>query len=250
MFAFDPIKTLEGKGCKATLYNSQMGQTAHITGKQGGLLLQEYPYLEAELLAHIAACTHPNPKEALILGGFNTEIAFELLRHERLKVDFVQEEGQVLEGLKGFLPHLDALKANLNFKQYSKILDLEVKKYDLIFALNTPTAHQIDGLQRMLGVEGILIVSAPSPLLEPQAFKQSVQELAPHFSVLMPFSSPYAPLSTHYLFASKAAHPLADLILQRVDMLEGLSHYNEDIHTAAFAQPQRLHQDHLGLFKN
>ncbi|CRF50280.1 Spermidine synthase [Helicobacter heilmannii] len=250
MFALEPIKTLESKSCKATFYHSTMGQIAHITGQQGGLLLQAHPHLEAELLAHIAGCTHPRPREALILGGFNTEIAFELLRHEGLKVDFVQEEGELLEGLKDFLPHLDTLKANPHFKQVSKILDLEVKKYDLIFSLNPLNAHQIDGLQRMLGVEGILIASAPNPLLEPQAFKQGVQELAPHFSVLMPFSSPYTPFSTHYFFASKQAHPLADLILQRVDMLEGLSHYNEDIHTAAFAQPQRLHQDHLGLFKN
>ncbi|BEG57948.1 Spermidine synthase SpeE [Helicobacter sp. NHP21005] len=250
MFGFQLIKTLEGVACGVTLYSSKMGQIAQITGQQGGLLLQDFPHLEAELLAHIAACTHPKPQEALILGGFNTEIAFELLRHENLKVDFVQEEGALLEGLKDFLPHLSVLQTHPHFKQYPKILDLEVKKYDLIFSLNTPNAHQIDGLQRMLGTEGILIATTPSPLLEPQAFKQSVQELAPHFSVLMPFSSPYAPLSMHYLFASKAAHPLADLILQRVDMLEGLRHYNEEIHTAAFAQPQRLHQDHLGLFKN
>ncbi|BCZ19822.1 Spermidine synthase SpeE [Helicobacter sp. NHP19-012] len=250
MFAFEPTKTLEGKSCQAMLYSSKMGQVAQITGQQGGLLLQNFPHLEAELLAHIAACTHPHPKESLILGGFNIEIAFELLRHEHLKVDFVQEEGTLLENLKDFLPHLDALKTNPHFKQVSKILDLEVKKYDLIFSLSPLNAHQIDGLQRMLGIEGILITSAPSPLVEPQAFKTSVQELAPHFSVLMPFSSPYAPFSTHYFFASKQAHPLADLILQRVDMLEGLRHYNEDIHTAAFAQPQWLHQDHLGLFKN
>ncbi|GLH58441.1 spermidine synthase [Helicobacter ailurogastricus] len=250
MFVFEPTKTLEGKSCRATLYHSKMGQIAHITGQQGGLLLQDFPHLEAELLAHIAACTHPKPQDALILGGFNTEIAFELLRHENLKVDFVQEEGVLLEELKDFLPHFASLQSNPNFKQYPKILDLEVKKYDLIFALNTLNAHQIDGLQRMLGTEGILIASTPSPLVEPTAFKQSVQELAPHFSVLMPFLNPYAPLPTSYLFASKQAHPLADMILQKIDMLEGLSHYNEEIHTAAFAQPQRLHQEHLGLFKN
>jgi spermidine synthase len=52
------------------------------------------------------------------------------------------------------------------------------------------------------------------------------------------------------LLASKEYHPTADVILQRSDMIDGLSFYNCDIHVSAFAMPNYIRKEYLGIIKN
>lgn len=245
------IKQIQGRGSVLEVFESPgFGQVAKIAGAQEGVFLQKYPSMQSELLAHVGACVHPEIKSALVVGGFDLEIAFELLRHTGMRVDFVQEEYSILEALEPFFPHFTDTSTHANFKHYSQIIDLDLKKYDLIIDLHTPNTHRIDGLQRMLGAHGMLLLATQNPLLAPKTFESTLQDLHPHFSVIMPFYNPYAPLDLFYLFNSKRYHPEADMLLQKIDMLEGLEHYNDQVHVAAFAQPQWLKNMYLGLIKN
>lgn len=50
--------------------------------------------------------------------------------------------------------------------------------------------------------------------------------------------------------ASKEYHPTADVILQRADMIDGLSYYNCDVHVASFAMGNYIRKEYLGIIKN
>ncbi|WP_104710538.1 spermine/spermidine synthase domain-containing protein [Helicobacter felis] len=227
---------------------AQVGIVRHDT--QEWMFFQNYPFIQSELLAHVSACVHPNPKRALITGGFDTQIAFELLKHEDMHVDFVQEDRAMLENLHTFLPQFQETKTHARFKLYDRILDLDLQPYDIIISLSTLNAHQVDGLQRMLAPRGFMVSVAPSPLLEQGAFKDTLKDLQTCAQILMPFNTPYAPTPQIYLFISKHYHPLADMLLQKIDMLDGLRYYNAEIHHAAFAQPQWLKGACARLLKN
>jgi spermidine synthase len=52
------------------------------------------------------------------------------------------------------------------------------------------------------------------------------------------------------ILCSKEYHPTADINLQRADMIDGLSYYNCNVHPAAFAMPNYIRKEYLGLIKN
>ncbi|PAF41882.1 spermidine synthase [Helicobacter sp. 11S03491-1] len=215
------------------------------------MLLKKYLYVESELNAQIATCSHPAPHNALILGGFNLEVAYELLRHQELSVDFVQNDDKILDSLISFLPHFSLVTKDDRFKRYQKAIDLEIKKYDLVICLNQPNKHEIDGISRLLSKEGILIFATKHPLLEFDSFKMSLLNAGEFFEIVMPFFAPLSILADKgFVFASKRYHPLADMLLQKIDMLEGLKYYNADIHQGAFGLPHILLNQLKGVLKN
>ncbi|WP_104706887.1 spermine/spermidine synthase domain-containing protein [Helicobacter bizzozeronii] len=244
------IQQVKGAACSLEIFESPtLGLVAKVLGAQEEVFLQKYPFLQSEFLAHVGGGVLPEIQHALVVGGFDLEVAFELSGHAQ-SVAFIQEESKILQALKPFFPHFQEVIAHANFKHHAKMIDLEIQKYDLIIDLHTPNAHQIDGLQRMLSPQGILLLRAPHPLLDPQGFKSTLEHLQGYFSVLMPCTNPYDVRPLCYLFASKHHHPEADLLLQKVDMLEGLQHYNAQVHTSAFSQPNWLKSAYLGLLKN
>ncbi|PAF44242.1 spermidine synthase [Helicobacter sp. 11S02596-1] len=215
------------------------------------IMLKKFLYIESELYAHLPACSHPNPKNALVLGGFNLEIAFELLRHQELQIDFVQGDAKILDSLISFLPNFSSVSMNPRFKRYEKAIDLDVKKYDVIICLHRPNIHEIDGISRMLSPDGILVFATKHPLLEFADFEASILDAGRFFGIVMPFFAPLSILTDRgFVFASKKYHPLADMLLQKIDMLENLKYYNADIHQSAFALPNMLVSRLKGVLKN
>lgn len=215
------------------------------------IMLKKYLYIESELNAHIGMCSHPNVKNVLILGGFNLEVAYEILKHDDVAVDFVQNDDKVFDSLISFLPNFASVTSNPRFKRYLKAIDLPVKKYDFIVCLNQPNKHELDGISRMLSKEGILIFSTKHPLLEFDSFKDSILSSGEFFGIVMPFFAPLSILTDKgFVFASKRYHPIADMLLQKIDMLEEVKYYNADIHEASFAMPNLLNIKLKGILKN
>ncbi|PAF48408.1 spermidine synthase [Helicobacter sp. 12S02634-8] len=215
------------------------------------IMLKKYLYIESELYAHLSLCSHPDPKNMLILGGFDLEIAAQALKHEGLCVDFVQNDDKVLDSLISFLPNFSSVSTHCRFKRHHKALDLDVKKYDVIVCQHRPNKHEIDGIQRMLSKEGILVFFTKHPLLEFESFEASIAETGAFFDIVMPFFAPLSILTDRgFVFASKRYHPTADMLLQKIDMLEGLKYYNADIHQSAFSLPQALANKLKGIVKN
>ncbi|WP_104748262.1 spermidine synthase [Helicobacter cetorum] len=214
------------------------------------LLFRNFLHIESELLAHIGGCTKQEIKNTLIVGGFDLELAHQLFRHNT-HIDFVQEDEKILDSFISFFPHFHAVKNDERFTHAKKLLDLDIKKYDLIFCLEEPSKHQLDALKRMLKEDGVLISTAKHPLLEHVSMENALKNVGEFFAIAMPFVAPLRILSNKgYIYASNSVHPLADLWLQKVDMLEGVQYYNEDIHRASFALPKNLQEVFKGISKN
>lgn len=234
------------------------------------ILVEKFIHIESELVAHIGACclqdklqTMPNPlypqdidfsadisqsnalitRNALMVGGFNLEIAYQLFKH-KMSVCLVQSDDKVLDSLISFLPHFELVRKNPLFSHYHKNIDLPIQKYSLIIHSTTPNAHEIDGLVRLLDKESVFIAPLPYPFFEDTEFELALKEFGKFFNIVMPF---FVPIFSHkaFVFASQGIHPLADLWLQKCDMLENLTYYNADIHEAAFALSANLANKHF-----
>ena len=242
----------------------ELGQIALFDESE--VLVEKFLHIESELVAHIGACclkerlqTPPNPlptqadkaqsssqtipHNALIIGGFNLEIAYQLFKHD-MPTLFVQSDSKVLDSLISFLPHFKEVRESPLFTHCLKMIDLSIQKYSLIIHNHTPNAHEIDALLRLMQEESIFIAPLPHPLFEEAEFEISLREFGKFFSVVMPF---FAPIFSYkaFVFASKRVHPLADFWLQKCDMIENLSYYNADIHEAAFALSTHLASKNL-----
>lgn len=219
--------------------SKEFGQIAMFDERE--ILIERFLSVRSELLAHVGACCLRLEEPslcALLLGGFNLEIAHELFKHEMI-VDYVQSDEKVLDSLISFFPHFQAVREHAGFTHYAKAIDLPLRKYNLIVHQGSPNAHELDGISRMLAPGGVLIFTLPSPYLQEAACLESLQHASAHFSILMPFFTPFFG-DECYAFASHGTHPLADLWLQRADLLDDLEFYSADIHEAAFALPTKL----------
>lgn len=223
------------------------GQIALINQKQ--LLLQNHLASESETLAHISLCTHPEPRRILILGGFNLQIAFEALRHENVCVDFLCKDRKILESLITFFPNY---QETLNHARFSLLDHLDAKAhYDIILHQETPLSQEVSLLLENLTPEGIMILRLQNLILHRESTRTYLTKIAPHFTILMPYTLPLSIITDqHYLFASRRFHPLADLNLQRADMLEGLSFYHALLHQSTFVLPRFLQESFKGILKN
>ncbi len=236
------------------IFRSQsLGEIALLNEKH--IFVQKFLYIQRELLAHIPACCFQDTKEntqknVLILGGFNLEIAYELFKHN-VDIDFVQSDIKILDSFISFFPHFSQVKEHTRFHLYEKFIDLPIKKYDIIIYQGIPSAHEIDGLSRMLDKKGILVHSLAHPYIQKDKFTSSLEALGEFFGIVMPFCVPLS-LFSHdlYVFASYSTHPLADMWLQKIDMLEDVQYYNADIHQAVFAMPTSITSNLKGIIKN
>ncbi|TLD95193.1 spermidine synthase [Helicobacter jaachi] len=215
------------------------------------LMLQKYLFIESELLAHLPLCVIPKPEQVLLFDSFNLEIAHECFKHEGVRVDCVQSDRKSLDSLMSFLPHFHKVMQNERFNLVGQVMDLDIKKYDVIIADSYMNKHQIDGLSRMLTSEGILIIRNHHPLLEEAAFIEQMSACVDFFNVIMPFSPHLSILSDKsYIFASKRFHPCADMCLQKIDLLPRMRYYNDKIHESAFVLPHFLFEKikHIARF--
>lgn len=246
-------KLLEVKGVSYELeiYQSKVfGQIARINET---LLLQNWLNVQSEFLAHIATCSHKEPKRVLIAGSFNLEIAYEFLKHTFLSVDFLQFDLKVLESLISFFPHYQEVFKHPNFTHIPQrdgdfFTQNKERKYtyDLILALNGNEKAFVP----LLSESGILITKIPHLLLDTQGAKEKLESLG-NFLVKMPFFIPLAiDLDESYCLASKKYHPTADIMLQRADMLEDLEYYHANLHLSAFILPKSVKVVLFGVSKN
>jgi len=124
--------------------------------------------------------------------------------------------------------------------------DAKDATYDVVITELDADAALLAHYNRLLKEDGLLVSIIPS-LDKTQENKQIMEVLGKYTKVIMPFDIGGGERA---LLASKAYHPTADVILQRVDMLDNLEHYNCDVHIAAFATGNSIRKAYLGIIKN
>ncbi|MDA7847890.1 spermidine synthase [Sulfurospirillum sp.] len=171
--------------------------------------------INAEMLTHVALCTHKEPKDVFILGShdyINNEIA----RHNGLHVDLCNNVA-CIESAK------------------DDSFDVVIVNSDRYFE---PTF--VAQINRVLRKDGLVVLKATDDL------KTSLSNFGSLFSIVMTYKAE----DKRAIIATKKYHPTADIILQRADLIEDLNYYNAEVHLASFALPTGLRKELLGIQKN
>ena len=117
----------------------------------------------------------------------------------------------------------------------------KLDKFDLIIDLkNTTTRYFLEKINK----DSIVIINLPHLETNQQNALDSIKNA--NFGIKMPFKL----AENYYLFLSNKFHPLADICLQKIDMIESLKYYNIKIHEAAFAMPNYLRDVLKGVARN
>lgn len=171
--------------------------------------------INAEMLVHVALCTHKEPKNILVLNP-NDFVEQELNRHKDLDI-------KSCENISG-------------------VESLEDASIDVIVVNSTDyfEATFIAQFSRVLREDGLIVLQTADSLIGDLGFLGNL------FGIAMTYEF----AGSRAILASKKYHPTADIILQRADLIDGLSYYNAEIHLASFALPTAMKKELLGIQKN
>lgn len=178
-------------------------------------------FIYPEMMIHVPICTHKEPESLMIISANPEQLEIEANKHEGVDTQRV-------------LPTMDALRNAAD------------KSADVVACEMELDAAVIAHISRILSEEGLVVMRHPS-LEDTAENKRIMQILANYFKIIMPYNLGNGETA---LLASKAYHPTADVILHRVDMLDGVNYYNCDIHPAAFAMPNYIRKEYLGIIRN
>jgi spermidine synthase len=178
-------------------------------------------FIYPEMMVHVPLCTNKTPENVLIISDNAEQLINEIEKHDDVNSSVVSCS-------------LDAIR------------DLADKSYDVIICEMSGDAAVLAHINRVLKDDGQLVINHDS-LDEIQSNKILMQVLGNYFKIIMPYNLGNG---TTALLASKEYHPTADIILQRADMLDNVNYYNCDIHIAAFAMPNYIRKEYLGIVKN
>jgi len=200
-----------------------------------------------ETITHIGLCTKADVKDVLIIGGGNGGIANEVLKHKEVKsIDIVEIDELIPAISKKHFEFSKALEKASIFIQngYDFIQEKEKNSYDIII-IDTPTLKEKDfdeaffaQISKILTKDGIMILRSFDYDFEFLQYEQRMKQIRNYFRFVLPaYSKDLLSISgkTSLIYASKKHHPLANLLVQKIDMTEGLEFYNDEIHRASFA---------------
>lgn len=183
----------------------------------------DFDIIEGEIIACVGLCVNDfnNETKDILLTNTNNVSLLEWLLCFNVRIHCVGC-GESIMNRKDF---------GENVAFYDLAINLTIHKFDVIIDLkNKDTAHY----QKLLKNNGILIVDLEC--LESNA----IANKNANFNILMPFRLPKKfgeAYEKYYLFASNKFHPIADLSLQKLDLLDGLQYCNAKIYDSAFAMP-------------
>jgi len=190
-----------------------------LPNKLGIIKMKSFIY--PEMMVHVPLCTNKNPQNVLIISDDAKLLEQEIQKHNDINSCVINST-------------LDALR------------DVEDASYDVIISEMSGDAAALAHMNRALKEDGQLVMKHPS-LEQTDENKSLMQILGNYFKVIMPYNIGNGDTA---LLASKEYHPTADIILHRADMLDDLSYYNCDLHLAAFAMPNYIRKEYLGIIKN
>jgi len=178
-------------------------------------------FIYPEMMIHVPLCTNKDPKNITILSNDAKPFIQEINKHTEIAHEAVA-------------PTLEAI---------GKVAD---KSADVIVCEAPFDAALLAHINRIAKDDAQLVLTHPS-LDNVEENKTIMQILANYFKIIMPYNLGNGNTA---LFCSKEYHPTADIILQRSDMLDELNYYNCDVHVAAFAMPNFIRKEYLGIIKN
>jgi spermidine synthase len=218
-------------------------------------------FIANEMMAHVAVCTHREPKNVLILGGGIGGSAKEVLRHSDLSVDLVEIDEEIVNVSKEYFKEYSEIweNRNLNLKIQNALVfiqDAKESSYDIVL-LDAVDEKVFDfefyaQIKRILKDDGLMVSQGGSWWVDMDSHKSMLKSIGNHFGIVMPYRYEmysYEGTNWNYILASKKYHPTADIILQRADLIDGLNYYNSDIQLSSFTLPTYVDKELRGIAK-
>ncbi|NLM70783.1 MAG: polyamine aminopropyltransferase, partial [Synergistaceae bacterium] len=152
-------------------------------------------FFYAEMMAHVALCTHPSPKRVLIVGGGDGATLREVLRHECVeKATLVDIDEEVIKASKAHLPTISVAFSNPR----ADVRPMDALKYvascrdefDVVIVDSTDPVEFAAGLFRApfyrdvfdaLKEDGILVAQTESPISDTHVVKGAYSEMSTVF---------------------------------------------------------------------
>ena len=248
----EKIEEIQSKFQKIEVYDSEeFGKVLVIDGH--GMLCEKDEFIYHEMMAHVAICTHKEPKKVLIIGGGDGGVAKEVLRHPEIKVDMVEIDEEVVNISKKYFPNIgdwDNPRLNLIIGDGIEFVkEAKDKSYDIVLVDSTDPEGPAEGLfnkkfysnvYRILKDDGLVVAQGESWWIDMPLHKEIMKTIGSFFKIVMPYRFEmymYPGCNWNFIMGSKFYHPTADINLHRADLLEGVKYYNSDIHKASFVLP-------------
>lgn len=169
-----------------------------------------------EMFTHTPICSHPNPKDILIVGK-NNGLSDEIEKH---------------------------IGINSTLKDESSLKDIDESSFDIVLVNTKVDRVAIGHINRVLRSDGVVILSPKSFIDEKEVFIEELKDLSEIFKIVMPYRVDNSIIrQAYFAFASKKYHPTADIILQRAELIDGLNYYNSNIHLSSFELPNYVYQE-------
>lgn len=215
-----------------------------------------------EMLTQPSLFCHPNPERVLIIGGGDCGTLSRVLWHKQVKhVVQVEIDEMVTRVAKEYFPELTAClsdtRAELVFADGIEYLRNNHNAFDLILVDSTDPVGAAAGLfrkeffadcHRALKDDGLLCIQSESPWIPDllELISEVYQDLSSLFAHVHPY---LAAIQTYqaglwmFQMASKRYTPLSEDVFTRIRSADmGHRYYNSQIHGAAFALPQFVHE--------
>ncbi|MFQ5693173.1 MAG: polyamine aminopropyltransferase [Nitrospinota bacterium] len=219
------------------------------------MLTERDEFVYHEMLAHVPLCAHPEPREALIIGGGDGGTLREVLKHPSIRrVDLVEIDEAVIRASRDHLPTLSTGFEDSRTRVLCRDGIAFVKdrrgEYDAVLVDSTDPIGTAVGLFEVpfytdvfhaLRPEGVLAVQSESPFFDGDlvgAVHARLRTLFPHVGTYLAPVVTYPGGHWSFTFAGKSRGPLEGSAAERYRRRNlATRYYTPDVHHAAFQLP-------------
>lgn len=161
-------------------------------------------YIYNEMITHIPAVTHPNPKRILIIGGGDCGAANELTKYPEIeRMELVEIDETVVRECLNKLPQISGKAANdsrINFIFKDGVSFVQDKKeiYDLAIVDSSDPVGPAEvlfsegfyiNLKNSLKKDGLMVCQSQSPVFHREILKKTRNILKKHFPIVRTYKT-------------------------------------------------------------
>ena len=207
----------------------------------------------SEMMAHVALCSHPNPKKVLIVGGGDGAVLREVLRHKGVgKATLIDIDRSVIEASRKFLPTISVSlgdpRADVQCLDAMEFIRKCRGEFDVAIVDSTDPVEFAAGLftspfyrdiYAALREDGIMIAQTESPFTDTKVMQDAFSAMEAVFPVVRLFwgAMPTYP-SGMWTYTAGSKSPDPSLPVREAPA--GTRYYSSDIHRGAFYLPPFL----------
>jgi len=213
-----------------------------------------------EMLAHVPIFSHGNAKHVLVIGGGDGGLIREVLRHKGVeKVTLVEIDSSVITFSKQYLPMLskgafEDSRLEVVIEDGCKFVKETKERFDVVLCDSTDpigpgkvlfTSEFYGDCKDILSPKGIFVCQSGVPVLQPDEFKKTYQNLSDHFAdsgfyiaVIPTYVGGHMALGWGTNDKEARELSIEDLSSRLEEFSGKMSYYTPSIHKASFALPQ------------